>query len=515
MRQRLTIGLLQPQPGWLLLLGQLGVAFERVGMLDPVTPESHGVLIVNRSLSSDEAAQIDAYLHGGGAVLDTGAYMEHAGGSSSRSYVRSLIPSDDDRLFTDAWIMDIHDIVHTRSDARYLNGALLFDHVGDGAVAWTGLNINRLITSTNAVRKRFPAPGRSFPDEIVSQVSKGALRELVGNLLRRLFTARGLPWIRLWQFPDELPTIFAYRIDSDYGTKPQIEGLYDVAHEHDIAMTWFLHVEPHHEWLDLFQSFRGQEMAVHGYRHRTFRGYEANIANMGEAKHLLERTGFAPTGYAAPNGTWHPALARAIEDHGFDYSSEFSLGYDDLPFFPWVQHYFSDVMQVPVHPVCIGSMIRSKATATEMKNYFRRMTDFFRLRNEPVIFYHHPGHEHFEVMADTFAYAGELHLPNLTLGDYARWWRTRANARYTAVLDGTVLRISSDERPRNVRLCVDGPDNRRGFIADDGETSMESIKWQGVDYAPIAPPADLRAVRSLNMTSLRHSIEDFNYRIRQ
>jgi hypothetical protein len=118
MRRRLTIGLLQPEPGWLLLLRQLGVAFERVGMLDAVTPESHGVLIINRSLNSDEAAGIDAYLRGGGAVLDTGAYMQYAGGSSSRSYVRTLIPSDDDRLFTGAWIMDIHDVVHRRSDAR-------------------------------------------------------------------------------------------------------------------------------------------------------------------------------------------------------------------------------------------------------------------------------------------------------------------------------------------------------------------------------------------------------------
>ena len=160
-------------------------------------------------------------------------------------------------------------------------------------------------------------------------------------------------------------------------------------------------------------------------------------------------------------------------------------------------------------------MIRAKATAEEMKSYFRRMTDYLRLRNEPVIFYHHPGHEHVEVMADTFAYARELHLPNLTLGDYARWWRRRANSRYTALLDGAALDITSDERPLDVQLCIDPPDNRRGFIADDGRTEMNAIDWQAVEHAHIAPPVDLRTLRSPNMTLLRHSIEDFNYRIRQ
>ena len=51
-------------------------------------------------------------------------------------------------------------------------------------------------------------------------------------------------------------------------------------------------------------------------------------------KQLLRNSGFRMQGFAAPFGTWNDELGRAIVDCGFEYSSEFSYDYDNLPSLP-------------------------------------------------------------------------------------------------------------------------------------------------------------------------------------
>jgi hypothetical protein len=338
---------------------------------------------------------------------------------------------------------------------------------------------------------------------------------LVEHMLQWLHDRRGLPYVRKWRFPGQWRNVFCYRIDSDYGTQQQVKLLYDVASEHDIAMTWFLHVEAHSEWLSLFSEFRNQEIAVHGYRHRTFGSYDANLGNISEAKYLLKREGFSPDGFAAPNGRWNPAVARAAEDHGFSYASEFALDYDDLPFFPWLRYRFSDLLQVPIHPVCIGSLLRVHASDRSMKEYFRSIADRKLRREEPIIFYHHPGHGHPEVMADTFDYMREQGIRNITMGEYVRWWRRRATTTFAPVYDGRTIAVHSGNVDDGVMLCVDLPDGTRGFIGLEGEFPLQKIAWGKREDQEIELPKGLSGIRRRSIRTIQHSIEDFNARVRQ
>ena len=61
-----------------------------------------------------------------------------------------------------------------------------------------------------------------------------------------------------------------------------------------------------------------------------------------------------PVGFAAPHGRWNAGLDAVLDELGYLYSSDFQLGYDDLPFFPWREDRFSSVLQVPIHPICEG-----------------------------------------------------------------------------------------------------------------------------------------------------------------
>ena len=64
-------------------------------------------------------------------------------------------------------------------------------------------------------------------------------------------------------------------------------------------------------------------------------------------------------GFAGPHGRWDPSLDDTLEDLGYLYSSDFQLGYDDFPFYPWKGDRFSRVLQIPVHPVCEGLFLEA------------------------------------------------------------------------------------------------------------------------------------------------------------
>ncbi len=521
MRRRLHVGILSLQPGWVLLLKQLGLPFERVNSPGSIDPAGYSVVVVNRYLNREEADDLEKYISNGGGVIDTGFFLrKRETGGFTRRYRRSIVPDQHDPLLRGVGPIDLFSRVRAyhdsaESEAGHLDGLLHLTHLGKGCIAYVGFDVDRLLTDTRNARKQFHGPGKHLPDEVTARVSKGEIREIVERLICWLHAERGIPYVRAWRFPGKSPSVFCYRIDSDYGTADQIDGLYETAHRNGISMSWFLHVEAHREWLSRFRNFQDQEIGVHCYRHKTFRSYDANYGNIAEARSLLADIGLSCVGFAAPNGFWNVELARAVEDLGFGYASEFSLDYDDLPFFPWLRHRFSDVLQVPVHPVCIGSLVRAKASTDQMKEYFRSTARMKLGRNEPVIFYHHPGHEHYDVMDDTFAYIRELGIPNMTMGDYARWWNGRSRAVRTIWYEERTLSVTSTGDDPSVRLCADLPDGRRGFIEPNGDFREEEIAWQMPAPQTEKLPNDLHIARGPSLRLIQHSIEDFNSRMRQ
>jgi hypothetical protein len=260
---------------------------------------------------------------------------------------------------------------------------------------------------------------------------------------------------------------------------------------------------------------RDQEIGVHCYRHKTFGTFEENAANIGAARSLIERAGIDPVGYASPNGFWNAGLARAIEQHRFEYSSELSLDRDDLPFHPWARGDFMDALQLPVHPICIGSLLRVKASDDAMKRYFRWTIDRKVQEQEPVILYHHPGHEKADVMADSFEHAQQRGLRNITMGEYARWWRRRLGVRHDiSYRDGTIA-VRTRIPQGDVALALRGRDGSVGFIEGDGEWREDEIAMIPAPERRVEMPDDIARARGFNPRMLRHALEDFNSRKRQ
>jgi len=512
---RLTIGIFEANPGWRILLGQCGAAFEEI--VDPraIHPDRYSVVVVNRPIGTSAVAALEEFMREGGAVLDTEGMFARLDGRRSRMRrTDCLIPDDDDELLGELWNLDLFVRTRRYDGAAHLAGTLDIASRGGGWLASLGLPIDRLATDLRRARKRFHTSSGRFPSEVVARVSKGEVRRLVEIVLRRLHRLRGLPYLHAWYFPGDRNNVFCYRIDSDYGSREEILRLYEIAQRRAIPMTWFLHVQAHEEWLSLFRSFVDQEIAVHCYRHRTYPTYEENVANIGEALWLLRRAGFDPQGFAAPNGVWNPELGRAVRDHRFLYSSEFSIGYDDLPFFPPLSGGLSPVLQVPIHPVSVGNFLRVRGSKRDMIDYYGEVVRRKLVRHDPLIFYHHPTHgadDVVESIADRVAGAG---VEGMKFVDYASWWIERARFRFAAEYDDGLLRVTGSFPEQPVFLHVEHK-ARRGFVEAAGEVRLESILSDAVGHERIDRPGDARRDRSSGVKALFHSIEDINTRMRQ
>jgi hypothetical protein len=142
-----------------------------------------------------------------------------------------------------------------------------------------------------------------------------------------------------------------------------------------------------------------------------------------------------------------------MEELGIGHSSEFGLAYDDVPFTP----HGGRVLQVPVHPVCLGvfleavqgsdarraSAIRQAVVAAT--DYFRELAETKYRAGEPLFFYGHPTGRlgrYPEVLRAVFETADGLGaLWKTTMSRFAAWWRARAavDVIVTARGDGYVL----------------------------------------------------------------------------
>lgn len=531
MAQSLHIGLLERTPGWEIILDGLGLPWRLMHTVGDPTPEEFSLLIVNRHLWSEELDAVESYARAGGALLDVGRWLKaRSPWRCRRSYSSRItsIPS-----LQSSWRPPVIDTGCRTVPyyAREEEGRTSCDHLlylnelGSGTLAYLGFRPDELLLKTTNRTKRFPGLDRRHPAELVSSVDKGEVIWLVDQVLRHLYRERGLPYARKRRFPGKARSIAAFRIDTDYGTREQIDQLYAISQSSGLPFTWFLHTDGHIGWLDRFGAFESGEIALHCARHRTFRGKEQNLENMGLARDAIYRSGLPePVGMAAPNGLWNHGLAEAIQQARFLYSSEFSLAFDSLPFTPplhrskRINSQFYSALQIPIHPVSAGNLARVRIGDDEMIRYYRRVINEKLVADLPLIFYHHPTHERFGLIEELTAAMLETGAEPMTFAEIALWWRTRYEAEIELSLerDGR-LRLHSIERDPSVQIEVDYPEGDRGVIWMDGAYSRDEVmvEEKGENVLLEERPDNLSRLRSFSPTVARRAVRDRLLRMRR
>jgi hypothetical protein len=286
-----------------------------------------------------------------------------------------------------------------------------------------------------------------------------------------------------------------FRVDTDFGTASEISQLYKTAQQHQVPMTWFVDVNSQQPHLSLFKEMVEQEIGIHGFEHKTFSDYQRNLLNIQKAQVSLKDAGILTKGFTAPFGSWNNNLGRAITDAGIEYSSEFSYDYDNLPSVPLLQN--GGTLQIPVHPICIGSMKRHGYTDEQMIHYFDFVMQRKLAMREPLFFYHHPRDGHHAVLDWLFEKMKAERIPVKTMSEYAQWWKQRTANIPTVSFSSGTLWMRNTAVDRSVQIRVSMPDGTETILPPAEQILLETIRWQK-RTEPWRVPEDYLRMRKFN-----------------
>ncbi|MBN1399043.1 MAG: polysaccharide deacetylase family protein [Bacteroidetes bacterium] len=495
----LKIGIMGRQDGWKLLLQQIGIP--GVAVTNTLLPEEFSAVAASDDINDRESEMLRQYLALGGALLCSTKVHARIRQKTVQSVNVDYFYPPESSIFRSVGIIDIHAKCKLAWNANDLKtnrgnlGAYIGSNSKDIVIALP-FNPASLVFDRRSAVKSFYSPEHRMPFETVSLVSKGKIRRLVSICLEFLHHKRGLPYVHLWHIPGGAKSVFCFRIDTDYGTDRQIEELSSVVHRNGIPAAWFIDVKSQENSLKLFKDMHKQELGIHCYEHQVFPDYERNIQNIKKAQSILHSTKKDAKGFAAPYGFWNEGLGRAIAECGFEYSSEFSYDYDNVPVVSRLGN-TEGTLQIPVHPICIGSLKRHSYSDAGMIGYFDEVIRQKLAVREPIILYHHPRDGCHEVLDWIFNKIQQKRVPVKTMSEFARWWKMRTASipefRYSR---GNVY-ARGILRDKSLYVHITKPDMTETIMPVSKQIIMKSVHWSRIPELWNVPDDFLRE-RHLN-----------------
>ncbi len=427
LKQQIEIN--QLTPGWKLMLEQIGVDFYPFS----IQSNENTILIVN-----DDSVDLPVLLEQKRLLLIEPQFPSEIM-STTMKFCKFFIPQTD--VFNGIGILDYYQKMYRFSELEEDDFGVY--KISDYAYVLP-FSLDKIMKSNRSKRKKFYFSRKELPSEIVAKIDKSGIRRLIEKLCINLLQSKQIPFIQKKFSPAE--NLFLFRIDTDFARLEDAKKMLALLEKYQIKATWFIETTDAQKITDFYAKMKHQEIGLHCYRHRVFKNFKKNELNLKYGKKILSQHGIEPFGFASPFGEWNPNLAKAIENCGFRYSSEFALNYDDVPFYPIVNGQQSKVLQIPIHPISLGRLRRSHFSQKEMKQYFDRVIEKKLVLQEPIAIYHHPSHQLWDVIEHIFQ---KVHfISNMSFGEYAIWWKKRLNESLEATFENESI---STNFPAKVR----------------------------------------------------------------
>lgn len=350
-----------------------------------------------------------------------------------------------------------------RVPGRKLRAMLTNQHVA--------INIDRLRTGeradpfqalvdTSATRLTWNIGGLDV-SERVARHPKAPIRQRLLDRLREAVARSGGVWARLSAFPYPYRSAFNLRVDLDE-PYPDDYARFALARKPiEACTTHFVSTHAYGTNSGVLDDLRPLDTQSHGHYHVVYRDARANRRNLERAHAILIRSGFSPTAFVAPEGRWNAGLDQSVEDLGYRYSSEFQLNFDDRPFFPWRGSRFSNVLQVPVHPICEGLFLDRDPSSTGVIAEHLVATLARRIAaGEPAFVYGHPERRlgrYPEIVSRIarFVVSEDL-LWRVSMSEFADWWLWRNDQRWELVeRDEGRFEVRCDDWDRRYPLALE------------------------------------------------------------
>ncbi len=308
-------------------------------------------------------------------------------------------------------------------------------------------------------RQKWTIAGLDVSEEIAT-VDKRAVRRALLDDLRRAIEALGGVWIRVAAFPAPYRAAFNFRIDHDEFDEHDFSATLRAIEGREHATTHFVCAGLHAGCRDELRQLVDLDVGSHGYWHHTYHSRRENLLNIRRGIEALQSVGIKPRGFAAPHGRFNRGLLSALAELGVTHSSEFGLAYDDLPYFPASR----DVLQIPVHPVCLGIFLEAARRASPddpraaaqaaaaAADYLEAVVRAKCLAGEPAFLYGHPRGrlgQYPEVLRRVLDRAWTVpDAWKTTLSQFGDWWRRRAEVRLCITGDAHDFRVAVVHKPR-------------------------------------------------------------------
>ncbi|MFO7676224.1 MAG: hypothetical protein R6X12_07920 [bacterium] len=369
----------------------------------------------------------------------------------------------------------------------------------------------RVEAATRVGRARVRAFPSRAPRPVVERVAardRGEARRQVTAAVRRLLDVQSLPCARLASTPAGGATALGFRVDTDYCGRAELAQTRRLADEVGMSFSWFVNTEAHGPLLgELGMLFAGQDVQVHCHRHEVFRSVRANRENVARATAILSTHGLRAVGVASPYGDWNPSWDRALAELGLVYASDFVAGYDDLPFRPLLGDVLSPVLQVPVHPVCLGRLRAARASEDDIRDYYRRLVEHKVALREPCLLYDHPTAiaAHHALLAGILRDARAACGRTLSLTGYAEWWRRREQVRFEVAVEPDAVELAVGQGDELVEVELEFRGRHARIPLRPGRYQLTGLSWQAAVEPNAEPSArvPLRTVLSERLRQMR------------
>lgn len=491
------VGLFGNSLGWQQILDQEKVNYEIVTGLSDLVHNS--VIIIAQSLKGKEITEIRDFLEKGGSILaDFAALKSFLPDFNYRQGKTSYIVPTSDEIFHNVSLLDIGQKCFKQSSVSAQT--VYMGNLGKGKIIALPFELDQALLNTSAKPKFFYFPSRKFPYETVAEVGKGGIRKLAINCLRALFQQQNLYYYHLWYYPNSLSSMFTFRVDTDFSPWQQIETVIKLARENELSFTWFINTRTQEGDLAKFAKLKksNQDIQLHCYNHNVFPDYLPNRNNIEKGKELLKNAGIEPIGFAGPFGEWNENLAQVLEDLGFEYSSEFALAYDDLPSYPIKAVKKSKVLQIPIHPICVGRLLQAGLDFNQIFVYFRRYIDFCYQAREPIMIYDHPHRIHqipqvFDIIFKKIKSMKNIWLTNFT--QFRQWWQQREAITYDATIEKEQLKVMTNSDNPIFSLHIVSPSGQETFVPlKNGVYNLTGLSWSSIPAGIKADP-EIESIR--------------------
>ena len=283
-------------------------------------------------------------------------------------------------------------------------------------VLWHGKNkygskqAHKTINHSEAVKKEFGIRGSSVIEKV----------------------ARKPGTVDLTGVKNPLSGVFCLRIDADEYDRDSFARYNDIFKRYKDAITIFFNINAFKD--DLFEIKKCKEMGLdiqsHGFYHHTYNDYESNRYNIKKAKIVFEELGVPTKGFASPMGKWNWALMKALEDEGYEYSSDFAYDYLSIPGYPLKRGRRSGVLEIPIFPVAPELYYQNGVNKKEVAiSYYKNAIDEMLRCDLPVIIYAHTSVHHKEIpqiIDEVTRYAiVEKRLKPKTMTEISRLWQNK------------------------------------------------------------------------------------------